>query len=123
MRRGEGAPAENQLGEPNLPQPPPALRHQPQPPPHPPAKKELAPVHAVDADEEDPPEPQSESWAPGEDDTPPPITDEVYDWRRDTRRGRKSRLNFTIYVAHRLRAGLAVELVMHFMTSMALTQV
>lgn len=68
---------------------------------------ELASVHAHDeSDEEDKKEPESEAWTPPEKDGEPlEVNAPEWDWRRNTKKGRKSRLNFSLYIARRLRAG------------------
>jgi hypothetical protein len=57
-----------------------------------------------DTDSEDEAPPQSKAWEmDSDDDSAPDILDPKFDWRRDSRRGRRSRKNYSMFLADRIR--------------------
>jgi hypothetical protein len=66
-------------------------------------KKPIKIVVTTDSEEEEP-EPESVAWEMDSDsEEAPDILDPKFDWRRETRRGRKSRKNYSQFLADRIR--------------------
>lgn len=70
-----------------------------QAPPPPPAAPPPRLALLADSDPEDEAPPESESWEEDDD-----VLDPRFDWRRNTRRGRKSRKNYSAFLADRIRS-------------------